>query len=274
MMLFLEIAAENNITHVVLVGTMGMLLLATGIIVFIIFHQRKMIQNQQTLRAIEENVQRTLLNASISSQEQERQRIAADLHDDAGPLLAAARLHLNENLFLLQPDDQRKSIVQVKEIIDESIDLIRNISHRLVPPTLKNFGLASAVSDLFQKLDSSNSIKATCKFNHYEKRMAPETEASIFRVIQELVNNILKHSNASFIRLEQNANEMQTIICITNDGLGLTMESFQKLSASANGLGLKNIQSRIRLLSGEIQFLQNANTKHYETIIVIPEVIT
>lgn len=260
----------NDVSHIVLLGTTGMLLLASGLILFVIFHQRKMIQNQLAIRKFEENQQRILLNASIASQEQERQRIAADLHDDAGPLLAAARLHLNENLFSLEPNDQRESIGHVKEIIDETIDLIRNISHRLVPPTLKNFGLASAASDMFQKLNTSGVIKASCTFKNNESRFDPEKEASIFRIIQELLNNILKHSKASFIQLEQVHNEEKLKLMLRHDGQGLTTETFLQLSASANGLGLKNIQSRMKLLSGNINFTKNPVTHYFEIEIEIP----
>lgn len=260
----------NDVSYIVLLGTTGMLLLASGLILLVIFHQRKMIQNQLAIRKFEETQQRILLNASITSQEQERQRIAADLHDDAGPLLAAARLHLNENLLTLAPDSQRESIRHVKEIIDETIDLIRNISHQLVPPTLKNFGLASATSDMFQKLNSSGAIKANCTFQRKEKRFDPEKEASIFRVLQELLNNILKHSEASFIMLEQIPDDLKLKLLMKHDGHGLTSESFLTLAASANGLGLKNIQSRIKLLSGKINFSKNEETKIFEIEIELP----
>jgi signal transduction histidine kinase len=73
-----------------------------------------------------------------------------------------------------------------------------------MPPTLKNFGLESAVNDLFQKISGSGSINASSRFHDYRTRMKPEQELLVFRVIQELVNNILKHSNASFIHITQN----------------------------------------------------------------------
>lgn len=128
-----------------------MLVLAIGMIIFIIFHQRKVIRYQLRFQKLEFQQQKTLLNASIRFQEEERQRIAADLHDDAGPLLATARLYLNENLVNLDKTAQLQSIYNAKQIIDDTIQLIRNISHSLMPPTLKNFGLESAVNDLFRK---------------------------------------------------------------------------------------------------------------------------
>ena len=133
-------------------GTLGMLVLAFGIIAFVILHNRKVSKYNAQLKQLEEEKQQILLNASIRFQEEERNRIAADLHDDAGPLLATARLYLNENLVNQEKAQQLQSIYSAKQIIDDAILLIRNISHSLMPPTLKNFGLESAVNDLFSKI--------------------------------------------------------------------------------------------------------------------------
>src|SRR5678810_24066 len=200
-MFFLQATNQSGVSTVLFIGTMGMLVLTVGLVLFIIFHQRKVSRYQRTLQKMEEEQQKILLNASIKLQEEERQRLAADLHDDAGPLLATARLYLNENLVNQDKSTQLQSIYQARQIIDDTIQLIRNISHSLMPPTLKNFGLESAVNDLFQKISSSGSMNASCRFHDYRDRMHPEQELIIFRVIQELVNNILKHSNASFIHL-------------------------------------------------------------------------
>src|SRR3954471_19691546 len=188
----------TTVSLVLLFGTIGMLALALGLIVFIIFHQRKVILYQMTLQKMEEEQQSILLNASIRYQEEERQRLAADLHDDAGPLLATARLYLNENLVNQDKSTQLQSIFQARQIIDDTIQLIRNISHSLMPPTLKNFGLESAVNDLFQKISGSGTMNASSRFHDYKDRLKTEKELIVFRIVQELVNNILKHSNSSF----------------------------------------------------------------------------
>src|SRR6478672_10824099 len=194
-------ATGSSISQVLFFGTIGMLALTIGLIVFIIFHQRKVIRYQMRLQRMEHEQQKMLLNACIRFQEEERQRIAADLHDDAGPLLATARLYLNENLIHQEPAVQLQSIFSAKQIIDDTIQLIRNISHSLMPPTLKNFGLESAVNDLFQKINGSGSLNATARFHDYRQRLKLEQELLVFRIMQELVNNIIKHSSAGFIHL-------------------------------------------------------------------------
>ena len=256
-----------NVSLVLFFGTIGMLALTISLIVFIIFHQRKVIKYQMTLQKMEHEQQKMLLNASIRLQEEERQRIAADLHDDAGPLLATARLYLNENLVNLDKTTQLQSIYNAKQIIDDTIQLIRNISHSLMPPTLKNFGLESAVNDLFQKISGSGSINASCRFHDYKERLVNDNELIVFRVIQELINNILKHSNSSFIHLTQNTNGNKFYIRMHHDGKGITQADFERMNKSSAGLGLKNIQSRLKVLQGRIFFEKDPSQTYYKVTI-------
>jgi len=260
-------SSGSSVSLVLFFGTIGMLALTIGLIVFIIFHQRKVIRYQLRLQKMEHDQQKMLLNASIRLQEEERQRIAADLHDDAGPLLATARLYLNENLVNLDKTSQLQSIYNAKQIIDDTIQLIRNISHSLMPPTLKNFGLESAVNDLFQKISGSGSMNASSRFHDYRERLQAENELIIFRVIQELVNNILKHSNASFIHLTQNTSGNRFFIRLHHDGRGITQTDFEKLNKSNVGLGLKNIQSRLKVLHGKIFFEKDMSQTYYKVTI-------
>lgn len=270
MPLLQAIASSSNVSTVLFFGTLGMLVLAIGLVVFIVFHQKRVIKYQQQLQRLEEEQQQILLNASIRWQEEERQRIAADLHDDAGPLLATARLYLNDNLVHQDISTQLQSIYNAKQIIDDTIQLIRNISHSLMPPTLKNFGLESAINDLFQKISGSGAINASCRFHDYRERMLPQRELLIFRVAQELVNNILKHSNSSFIHLTQNNSDGKFYIRLHHDGKGITQADFERMNKSSVGLGLKNIQSRMKVLDGSVFFEKDASQTFYKVTLEMP----
>jgi signal transduction histidine kinase len=269
-MFFLQANPSSGVSTVLFVGTMGMLVLTVGLVLFIIFHQRKVSRYQRTLQKMEEEQQKILLNASIKLQEEERQRLAADLHDDAGPLLATARLYLNENLVNQDKATQLQSIFQARQIIDDTIQLVRNISHSLMPPTLKNFGLESAVNDLFQKISGSGTMNASSRFHEYKDRLKPEKELIVFRIVQELVNNILKHSNSSFIHLTQNVHGDKFYLRIHHDGRGLVQADFDKLNKSNVGLGLKNISSRLRVVQGNIYFEKDISQTYYKVTIELP----
>ncbi len=259
-----------GISSVMFVGTLGMLVLVIGLVVFIIFHQRKVLRYQMQLQQMEQEQQKVLINASVRFQEEERQRIAADLHDDAGPLLATARLYLSENLVNQDKATQLQAIFQARQILDDTIQLIRNISHSLMPPTLKNFGLESAINDVTQKISGSGSINASSRFHDYKDRLKPEKELLVYRMVQELMNNILKHSSASFIHITQNMHAGCFILRIHHDGRGIIQADFIKLNKSNVGLGLKNISSRLRVAQGKIHFEKDTSETYYKVTMEIP----
>lgn len=269
-MFFLQ-TGQPSASTVLLLGTAGMVVLVVSIVLFIIMHQRRVLRFQNKISQMEQEQQKILLNASIKLQEEERQRLAADLHDDAGPLLATARLYLNENLVNQDKATQLQAIFQARQIIDDTIQLVRNISHSLMPPTLKNFGLESAVNDLFQKISGSGSINASSRFHEYKERLKEEKELIIFRVVQELINNILKHSNSSFIHLTQNIHADKFYLRIHHDGRGIIQADFDKLNKSNVGLGLKNITSRMRLVQGNINFEKDISQTYYKVTIELPK---
>jgi signal transduction histidine kinase len=264
-------STSSGVPTAIFIGTLGMLVLIISLVIFIIMHQRKVLRYQLQLQLLEQEQQSVLINASVRLQEEERQRIATDLHDDAGPLLATARLYLNENLVNQDKNTQLQSIFQARQILDDTIQLIRNISHSLMPPTLKNFGLESAITDVTQKISGSGVINASSRFHEYKERLKPEKELLVYRMIQELINNILKHSNASFIHITQNMQDRKCILRIHHDGRGIVQADFDKLNKSNIGLGLKNISSRLRVAKGKIFFEKDGSQTYYKVTLEIPQ---
>lgn len=246
------------------------LFVPSAIVFFIIFYQQKIIRLNKKLKKLEENQQQILMNASIFFQEEESSRIAADLHDDVGPLLATARLYLNESLIKQSDGEQLQSITMIKQLLDDAIQTIREISHSIIPTTLKNFGLESALENIFEKINASPVVSAHAHFSNYDMRLGMEQEVLVFRILQELVDNILQHSKASTIHLFQEASPTQCTFTLRHDGVGIDQEQYLQHNQGTAALGIKNITVRIRVLEGNILFEADAKGENFKITLIIP----
>jgi len=265
----LQLTTGFGITMLI-VGTIGMLFMGLMLVLALVFQQKRIMAFNRVVQNFEKEKQQLLLNASVKFQEEEKQRLAADLHDDAGPLLATARLYLTENLIHQKPAEQLQAILSSRQIIDDTIALIRSISHNLLPPTLKNFGLDAALIDVFEKLNNSGSINASARINNASVRLNDQQELLTYRIMQEVVANVLKHSNASFIHLTQNAQENWVYYRIHHDGTGLLQREFDKFEKNSTGLGLKNIHTRVSILHARIFFEMDNTQSYYKVTLEIP----
>lgn len=248
-------------------GTIVMLALCLTVVSFIVLHQRRVNDYKNQVRKLEQEKKEIMINASVKLQEEERQRIAADLHDDAGPLLASARMYLTEGLIHESPEKQLQNILGARQIIDEAVSLIRNMSHNLMPPTLKNFGLESAVLDMSKKISLAGQIKCTCRFHDYDDRLESDKEQIIFRILQEVVYNVMKYSKAAFIHITQHIDGKKMYIRVNHDGTGILQHEFDELSRTGSGLGLKNIASRIQVLKAKVLFDKDLSNTFYRCTI-------
>src|ERR1051326_8223352 len=147
----------NNITSILIAGTIVMLLLVFVIIFFVIIHQRKVIKYQLELKQINEEQQKKLIQAAVQSEEAERKRISAELHDDVGALLSTVKLYLNQ----IQPGDLKDenkvgALRDSKELLNDTVQTVRNLSSNLQPATIKDFGLLSTLQNFCDKLNNSS----------------------------------------------------------------------------------------------------------------------
>jgi two-component system, NarL family, sensor kinase len=259
-----------NTSNFILLGTLMVIALFFFIILLMFVNQRNNIKNQKKLEDLEKRQQALILHASITAVEKQKRELAANLHDDAGPLLASAKLFLPPDIHLFEEEQLQLTVNNAKGVINDALHIIRNISHRLSPPALDRFGLAFALKDHFKKMKLGGQIETSCSFDNYQQRLDTEREINTFRVIQEVIKNILTHSNPSCLYLVQEVKDNNLKVSIKHDGQGLTQDVFEQLTKSSTGLGLRNIEGRIKLLQGSIIFEYNLNEKVYETIILVP----
>lgn len=260
---------DTDLTFLVILGITVMLLLVVSILLAVVFNQRKKNQHRRAMESLREQQHNQLIEAAVRSEESERHRIAETLHDEVGAILSSAKLHLlgikEENL------DQRDKNLHEKgrELLNDVIHKVRGISHNLHSNILKEFGLNEAIRHFIRKITQGTIIKASTALDDSYETHNPENDISIYRILQELVNNILKYANATEFIISSFYNHKELELVIFHNGHGLTQEEFEQLRFQKEGLGLKNIQNRIILLRGKILF--SHGDEGYRINILIPQ---
>lgn len=187
-------------------------------------------------------------NAMIVGQEEERQRIASDLHDRLGSMLSTIKLlYSSLNIKELVADEEDKEQYEkANNLLDDACVEVRKISHNLSTGMVMSFGLVAALDELCESINKSKRIK--CKLLAYgmDERLDNKMEIGIYRMVQELFNNILKHAKAQNITVQLNRLDNGLNLTIEDDGIGFDVEEKKK----AGGLGLKNLASRAAKLKG------------------------
>jgi signal transduction histidine kinase len=254
---------DNAPYFLMTVGTATMVTMAIFIVLFVSLYQRNQLRQKLDTQKKDEEYQRQLLEASLQAQETERRRIAGDLHDDIGALLSATRLSLTQ---ISRSAESGTSVQQTKDILDEAIQNVRRISKELSPATLENFGLSLALHEFTDKLMRSSGRQIIFDFEGKESRFEPKIELMLYRVVQELVNNSLKHADAEHISVKLKHQSQSLELVVEDDGIGFDLETVQGPDI---GLGLKNIHSRLSVVGGRVH-IQSTPRGGTRTVAVVP----
>jgi signal transduction histidine kinase len=246
--------STNDIRFLVIIGIAVMLLLFTSFLVALIFNQRKKLKYQQSMEKLREQQQNQLIEAAVRSEETERHRIAETLHDEVGAILSSAKLHLLGIKTEVLDERDKKLHEKGRELLNDVIQKVRGISHNLHSNILKEFGLNEAIRHFVRKVTQGTVLSATTALDDNYRTLNPDNDISMYRMVQELVNNILKYAKASEFMISSSLEGNELNLVIFHNGEGLTQEQFEELRYQKEGLGLKNIQNRIILLKGSIYF--------------------
>lgn len=187
------------------------------------------------------------LEAVFDATEEERKRIAKDLHDSVGQQLSALKLSWQHfHISIRQtPEIDQKKIESMTKILNDVINEVRDISHQMMPRILQESGIVPAIEDMLEKVFGNTSL--TYKFEHFgiDSRMNERTEIGLYRICQELVSNIIKHASATQVNVQLFKNAQMLVLLVEDNGLGMNR------SGSSNGIGLLNISSRAETIHGE-----------------------
>jgi two-component system, NarL family, sensor kinase len=227
---------------------------ALGILGFIgyrNFQQRKKIQ-QQKITELEKDKQLSAIDAMLKGQEEERSRIAKDLHDGLGGMLSGTKLsfiNMKENLVLTPENATRfdKSL----SMLDNTIADLRKVAHNLMPEALVKFGLNEALRDFCNSIQSSSILKVAYQQLGEKRKLTNTAAVFTYRIIQELVNNTVKHANAQQIIVQLNVGSNNLYITVEDDGNGFDINSI----ANSKGAGMNNIKYRVQYFNGTLDIV-------------------
>jgi len=255
-----ESIEEKNVRqrNAMYILTAGMILLLALLYYIINFYRQKIrtediIHNQQReikerkIRELEDNMKISSMQSMLEGQELERERISKDLHDSLGGLLSTIKLQFDSVQAKKEEIGQLKEYKSANKMLDTAVQEVRSISQNLQPGSLMELGLIAALNDLFNRFDED--IYPEIDFQYYSipTDIPNMVSLSIYRVIQELLHNAIKHAKANEILIQINSEGDELVIQFEDDGVGYDPENLKR-----KGMGLENMKSRIAYLKGQI----------------------
>ena len=240
-----------------LIASMAMLMMAFFVISFVMYYQKRKFEEEKKLSAIEKNYNRMLLDTALNSEETERRRIAQDLHDDIGTMLSLTKLSLNQLSKSISEHGFKEDQIMRKSqsLVEETILHVRRITRDLVPTTLERFGLTEAITEFINRLEENNQLTISFSSNADDyPRQGQKIELTLYRIMQELVNNAIKHARCNKIEIVLEINQRNISLRVTDNGIGFDPDQIKDNNLA--GLGLLGIESRLAIVNGNVNYLK------------------
>jgi signal transduction histidine kinase len=236
--------------------------IAMGVILLNQHFQKNLYRQQLEQEELKNFHQQQLLQSSIHVQEEERKRIAQDLHDELGAALSIARMHLVQ-LEQKQSDPELTKAVQTVRVTTESaLAAMRRLSHELMPPQLESFGVVKTLESVCDQINSTDKIKIHLEASDDLPRWPAAIELTLYRVAMEMINNTIKHAQAQHIHLILSQDTQGVEFTYTDDGIGIKKNV-------TYGLGFKNMEVRVKAVGGVLDPF-DASTSGFRTHLHIP----
>lgn len=254
---------ENQKTIAILItlGCFAMFILVIVIILFVAIYQRKMLLKEAKIQLMEQEKQITLFKASVEVEEQQKEKIARNLHDEINPLLSILKFNLSKHRIEIQKNKfDSESLIADAAILDKAIEGIRTTCLELIPTFLIQYGLIKCLDDYMNTLEQTENIKTEfvnqMHINDLDK-LNKQTQLNIYRICLELINNLIKHAQLKTLKMQMTKLNEICIIELIHDGIGISNEEINQFTESSTGLGLKSLQARTLILNATINYQKN-----------------
>ncbi len=216
------------------------------------------IDNTTTSKALDKATQSLLIG-----QEKEKRRIAREIHDGIGQAISTVRLHLDFMMSKMNNQETKREALQISKLVTEIAKDIRNLSHDLMPSSLVDFGLITALTNLIKRVNQTQSIYVYLENDMLDEDIDFNYSLNIYRIIQELINNSIKHSDCKEVKIKLSLRTDTILLIVSDDGKGSTKVQ------GGTGIGLYNIKNRLASLNGQLD-IKTSKFKGFKVIISIP----
>lgn len=250
--------SQENIALLIAIGCLVMFILVIVIIMFVVIYQRKMLLKEAKIQLMEQDKQITLFKASVEAEEQQKEKIARNLHDEINPILSLLKFNLSKHRIEVQKNKfEADSLIVDTQLLDQAIEGIRTTCLELIPTYLLQYGLLKSLEDHMRNLQQVGSI--TTEFeNHTEsidiEGFEKQAQLNIYRICLEILNNLVKHSNASMLKLTITRLAHFLILEFSHNGSSVTNEEMNAFTENSSGLGLKSLKARALILDAKIEY--------------------
>lgn len=243
------IGSEGDILVIIIIAVALPLLMAVAIILFFYFSRKKIGIAELEKANLKISHQKEVIQSTLIAQEQERKRIAQDLHDDISSKLNI--VSLNANILTengISSEDANTFGRGILSVTNTVLESSRRIAHDLLPPTLEKFGLQPALEELCDEAGVSKSFQIFSEFKYEENFLKKDQELQLFRIVQELFSNTIKYAEASKIKISLVSQETVLIFEYKDNGIGFNLLEAKK----AKGLGIMNLENRASILDANL----------------------
>ncbi len=256
---------ENEILVLVFFGILAMLVMVFAILIFVVMYHKRGAQNKLEIEKIKTIQKEELINRIYDAQEEERKRISVNLHDEVGSTLSSVNLMIGR-IRLNSNEECAKLAVQAGEQLDIVMAEVRNIIQNMSPSVVERFGFYESVQEICNRISASGMMNAEIESKFEFSVSDKSLELKLYRIIQELTNNAVKHSGAKnlIIIFKENNGKFFMIVC--DDGVGINTDE----SGKAKGLGLNNIYNQIEIIGGSFSIDNNKDGGGTNAQVILP----
>lgn len=253
--------SQETIVVLIALGCLVMFALVIVIILFVVVYQRKMLLKEAKIKLMEQEKQLALFKASVEAEEQQKEKIARNLHDEINPLLAALKFNLSKHRIEARKNQfEPDSLIADSAILDKAIEGIRTTCHDLIPSFLMQYGLIKSLEDYLGHIQQTGDVQVEFE-NHTTdellKSFQKQDQLQTYRICLEILNNIFKHAHCSILKMVLELKAQAITITINHNGQGVSNEEMDTYTDSSLGLGLKSLKARALILNATITYTKD-----------------